>query len=264
MPSKTEAGNAADKSLTGLIFDIKEFAVHDGPGIRTTVFMKGCHLACSWCHNPEGLLPIVQVVTGKPGRRTAGTIYTADELAAYLNSQADILNDCEGGVTFSGGEPLMQAAFVEGVIDRLDRIHVLIDTSGYAERTEFQRVVSKSDMVYFDLKMMDNKLHEQFTGRGNSQILSNLELMPEMGVEYVIRIPLVPGVTDTPENLAAIADHMRGRPGLIRVDLLPYNLSAGAKYESVGLAFEPGFDEYVPVNADTKIFSDRGIPVLVC
>src|SRR5512135_1042485 len=114
----------------GIVFDIREFAVHDGPGIRTTVFLKGCPLACQWCHNPEGQSRQPQEMLSSGGRRIAGKEYTPDELAAILNRQADILREAEGGVTFSGGEPLMQAAFVSEVIDRFRGIHVLLDTCG--------------------------------------------------------------------------------------------------------------------------------------
>src|SRR5512147_2306707 len=104
---------------SGTVFDIKEFTVHDGPGLRTTVFMKGCPLACMWCHNPEGQSLKPQVMISPAGRRLAGAEYTPSELAALLNRQAPIFRANEGGVTFSGGEPLMQARFVADVIDLL-------------------------------------------------------------------------------------------------------------------------------------------------
>ena len=114
----------------GIVLDIKEFAVHDGPGIRTTVFLKGCPLRCSWCHNPEGLSPEPQIIRGSAGERMAGAEYTSEALAAILSRQADILRANEGGVTFSGGVPLQQARSVMTVIDRLSGVHILLDTSG--------------------------------------------------------------------------------------------------------------------------------------
>ena len=116
---------------SGIVFDIKEFAVHDGPGVRTTVFLKGCPLACMWCHNPEGQSIQPQVIRSLSGERVAGREYSAKELASLLNEQATILRTNDGGITFSGGEPLFQAEFVAEVIDHLDDLHVLLDTCGY-------------------------------------------------------------------------------------------------------------------------------------
>ncbi len=142
-----------DEMKTGILFDIKEFAVHDGPGIRTTVFMKGCALRCPRCHNPEGLNPEPQDVEGPSGTRVVGRTYTSGELAALVNGQSDILRANEGGVTFSGGEPLSQAGFVAETVDRLDDVRVLLDTSGYASEEDFRLVCCvKQGMVYFTLK----------------------------------------------------------------------------------------------------------------
>ena len=248
---------------TGIVFDIKEFTVHDGPGIRTTVFMKGCPLTCSWCHNPEGQSMRPQVIRGLAGERLAGREYTASELAALLNGQASILRDAEGGVTFSGGEPLMQAEFVAEVIDLLDDLHVLLDTSGYGNGQVFHKLLDRSDLVYFDLKLIDPEIHRQYTGQSNELILNNLKILGTSGKPFVIRVPLVPGVTDTDENLAAIAQTNRGFPGLVRVDLLPYNRAAGSKYEFAGMEFKPGYDEKRPLNIKTGPFEQAGLKVSV-
>src|SRR5512146_2767093 len=125
---------------TGIVFDIREFTLHDGPGIRTTVFVKGCPLSCMWCHNPEGLSRRPQVIHSLAGERVAGQEYTATELASLLNQQADVLRANEGGVTFSGGEPLLQADFVAEVIDLLPGVHILLDTSGYGTAKAFHRL----------------------------------------------------------------------------------------------------------------------------
>ncbi len=216
---------------TGIIFDIKEFTIHDGPGIRTTVFMKGCPLSCSWCHNPEGQSMRPQLIRGLAGERLAGQEYSAPGLAALLNQQASILKDNEGGVTFSGGEPLLQAGFVVEVIDLLEDVHVLLDTSGYGREQSFRKLLDRSQLVYFDLKLIDPAAHRQYTGQDNELILRNLRILGESDKPFVIRVPLVPGVTDGNENLAAIARTISGFPGLERVDLLPYNKAAGSKYE---------------------------------
>jgi pyruvate formate lyase activating enzyme len=247
----------------GIVFDLKEFSLHDGPGIRTTVFMKGCPLSCMWCHNPEGQSFTPEQVRGPVSTRQAGTVYTPDRLAALLNRQARILKANEGGVTFSGGEPLSQAAFVAEVMARLDDLHVLLDTSGWGSSEDFSRLLERVDMVYYDIKLVDPIAHRRYTGRDNAPILNNLKLLSASRRPFVIRVPLVPGVTDTPANLAAIADLAKGLCGLERVDLLPYNRAAGAKYEAVGRQFAPDYDETQPVNADTALFEQAGIRVRV-
>jgi pyruvate formate lyase activating enzyme len=248
---------------TGIIFDIKEFAVHDGPGMRTTVFLKGCPLACQWCHNPEGQSRRPQVITGLAGDRLAGVEYSPEALAALLNRHGPILRGGEGGVTFSGGEPLMQAPFLAEVAALLDDLHLLLDTSGSAPEEDLRRVLVWMDLVYFDLKIVDPALHRRYTGQSNERILSNLRVVSASGVPFVVRIPLVPGVTDTPENLAALAKTICGLPGLARVDLLPYNRAAGAKYEAAEKRFQPEYDENRPVNADCGMFERMGLKVRV-
>lgn len=248
---------------TGIVFDIREFTVHDGPGIRTSVFMKGCPLRCSWCHNPEGQSRQPQIIRSPIGERIAGKEYTASELAALLNKQADILRANEGGVTFSGGEPLLQSEFVAQVIDLLDDVHVLLDTSGYASEEDLRRTAERSDLIFFDLKLIDRTAHRRYTGVDNDPILHNLGVMSTLGVPFVIRVPLIPGVTDTDSNLAAIADTVCGLPGLVRVDLLPYNRAAGGKYESVGMEFKPDYDETRELSINTMIFHKANVPVRV-
>ncbi len=244
---------------SGIVFDIKEFAVHDGPGIRTTVFLKGCPLRCAWCHNPESISPEPQMMVSAVGERMVGEKYTSQRLASILNGQADILRNAEGGVTFSGGEPLMQVDFVTEVIDQLDDIHVLLDTSGFGSASAFDTLVGKADLVYFDMKLIDPTAHKQYTGVDNGPILKNLARMDELGTPFVARVPLVPGVTDTAENFAGIAEAVKGLKTCQGVDLLPYNLAAGGKYAACGMEFSPTWDDDVEVNKDTSIFEAAGI-----
>jgi pyruvate formate lyase activating enzyme len=248
---------------TGIVFDIKEFTVHDGPGLRTTVFLKGCPLACQWCHNPEGQSCQPQIMRSPAGERLAGKTYTAVDLAALLNKQVPLLTANEGGLTFSGGEPLLQADFVAGVIDLLDDAHVLLDTSGFGAEDDFRQVLARVDLVYFDLKLIDREQHRYYTGCDNDRILRNVQILSDSGKPFVMRVPLVPGVTDTAENLAAIARTLEGLPGLQWVDLLPYNKVAGAKYRAVGMDFKPDYDETREVNANTRPFDQAGIEVHV-
>jgi len=246
---------------SGMVFDIKEFAVHDGPGVRTTVFLKGCPLACMWCHNPEGQSIQPQVIRSLSGERVAGREYSAMELASLLNEQATILRTNDGGITFSGGEPLLQAEFVAEVIDHLDDLHVLLDTCGYGPQQNFLLLLARSNLIFFDLKLIDAEAHRHYTGCYNDLILNNLQLLGESGKPFIIRVPLVPGVTDTDENLAGIAKTVEKLPGLIEVDLLPYNRAAGSKYRYAGMEFLPEYDEERPLNINMQIFEQAGLKV---
>lgn len=204
-----------------------------------------------------------QVIRSMAGGRLAGRKYTAAELAARVNRQAGILRANEGGITFSGGEPLLQAEFVLEVIDLLSDVHVVLDTSGFGEERAFRRLVDRSDLVLFDLKLIDPAAHRHYTGRDNDLILGNLQILSAAGKPFVVRVPLVPGVTDTEENLAAIAQTVSGLCGMLRVELLPYNRAAGSKYESIGMDFKPDYDETRPLNISTLLFERSGIKVRV-
>lgn len=252
----------------GTVFDIKEFAVHDGPGMRCTVFLKGCPLRCSWCHNPEGLSPATETMRTAAGSRTVGTVYSPDELVRLLLRYQPIFADGNGGVTFSGGEPLLQAAFLVAVMKKLAHsMHILLQTSGYASAEDFSEAARLSDMVFFDVKLVDNALHKRYTGVGNPRILDNLALLDDMGISYRIRMPLIPGVTDSLENYHAlrrfIETRISGR-NLQGIDLLPYNTAAGGKYQALGETYAPDFDPVKPAAARPAIFQDivREVKVL--
>ena len=157
----------------------------------------------------------------------------------------------------------MQAEFVAEVIDLLSDVHILLDTSGYGSKHNFQKLVDRSDLVFFDLKLIDRVAHQHYTGCDNDLILNNLQILSASGKPFVIRVPLVPGVTDTDENLASIARTVCGLPGLVRVDLLPYNKAAGSKYQYAGMEFKPDYDETRPLNINTMLFEQSGVKVCV-
>jgi len=249
--------------LAGTVFDIREFSVHDGPGIRTTVFLKGCGLRCSWCHNPEGLLSQPQIMKGAAGERRVGQQFTSAELAGRLNSQAKLLRLARGGVTFSGGEPLMQAPFLAETIDQLRDLHVTLDTCGNAAKHDFQAVASRCDFVLFDLKLADTEAHRQWTGVDNAAILCNLTLLCTLGTPFIIRVPMVPGVTDTDENLSGIAGIVSGLPRRVPVELLPYNRGARGKYAACRMEWKPGFDDLAEPHPNLKHFSNLNVEALL-
>ncbi len=248
---------------TGIVFDIKEFAVFDGPGIRTTVFLKGCPLRCNWCHNPEGLMKQPQMLTRQNGlSRLCGKEWTAQELAVRLLKNKLFFTD-GGGVTFSGGEPLMQYDFMCEVIDRLEGIHTAIETSGYAPDDAFRRMVNSVNLVIMDLKCMDANKHKRFTKVDNTLILQHARMLVEGQTPFIIRLPLIPGVNDNLENMRATAALLAGAKALLRVEMLPYHQTAGAKYIQAGMRYEPDFDVNEPPKAFTAPFEQSGIPVKI-
>lgn len=248
--------------LSGIIFSIEEFAVNDGPGIRTTVFLKGCPLRCMWCHNPEGQSPKPQPLTKQGRTEMCGYSIDAESLATRIKRDEDIFRDSNGGVTFTGGEPLVQAQFLCDVMDRLDGIHKAVETCGHASTEVFQRVLDRVDFVLFDIKIADSDLHKRYTGVGNELIKANLKRLCESGKPFVARVPLIPGVNDTLENMEATANLLQGAKGLQRVELLRYHKTAGAKYPMIGLEYKPDFDENaIPKIHDT--FTEKGIKLLI-
>jgi pyruvate formate lyase activating enzyme len=204
-----------------------------------------------------------QTMHGPSGDRVVGQQYTSAELARRLNQQAGVLRASGGGVTFSGGEPLQQAEFLAEVIEQLERTHVLLETSGFAAEADLRLVADQCDMVYFDLKLIDAALHQRYTGVDNGRILANLRVLDSLRRPYVIRVPLVPGVTDTSENLAAIARTAQSLSGRPRIELLPYNRAAGGKYAPCGMQFRPEYDEKQACHPDLTAFQSLGLEAVI-
>lgn len=281
-------------SVWGTIFDIKELAVFDGPGIRTTVFLKGCPLKCMWCHNPEGLSfkpqimrspngcihcgncsellknpepyledpnELNRVIRGCPKNlvRLCGKRVTAKELVKRLRRDEDYLKAMGGGVTFSGGEPLGQPEFLLECLGALKGIHTCIETSGYAPPEIFKKAVDLLDYIMMDLKVIDEDRHIHYTGRSNRMIIKNLEYLKFSGKPFRIRIPVIPGVNDTEENFRETAKLLKGAKSLDFVELLPYHQTAGAKYPMVGLSYRPEFQEDQIPQMRTDIFEAEKI-----
>lgn len=269
------------KLCRGLVLNIMRFALHDGPGIRTTVFLKGCPLSCWWCHNPEGRSGKTEVVyVAERCIRCGDCVRACSQAALALKEQVirdsrlcrkntdcvkvcptgaqevfgrymtvaevmkEVLKDqvffdeSGGGMTLSGGEPLMQAEFALALlaICRSHRIHTVVDTCGDAEWQDLDRIRRNVDLFLFDLKIMDPVRHEQFTGARNNRILANLRLLAEHQSTVIVRIPVIPGVNDGEDNLAAVSGFLSPL-GLQRIDLLPYHQTAMGKYSRLGLTY---------------------------
>ena len=216
-----------------------------------------------WGHNPEGQSPHPQLIHRQAGKRVSGRAYTVQELASLLPQPIEILIVNKGGITFSGGEPLIQTDFVSKVIDLLPKVHICLDTSGFGQTLDFHKLVIRSDLVFFDLKSIEPRAHYYYTGLDNSIILKDLLLIEKMEKPYVIRVPLVPGVIDKDDNLEVIARNVQELAGLMRIDLFSNNLAAGKKYKSAGMAFQPEYDETQPVNLKRTLFDRAGIRVTV-
>lgn len=220
-------------AVSGIIFDIRRFCLHDGPGIRTTVFFKGCPLDCCWCHNPEARLPYPEKFNLGSVSNTAdyrrevqvGHATDVDSVLTELLRDLPFYDQSGGGVTFSGGEPTAQSEFLGDILRACKEhgLHTTIDTCGHAPFEVLERICPLTDLFLFDLKLMDNRAHREHTGMPNDLILSNLNRLAKMGANIWIRVPLVPGMTDTDENLRAIAEFLRHLTSVHRIHLLPYN-----------------------------------------
>jgi pyruvate formate lyase activating enzyme len=241
--------------MPGLIFDIRSFSVHDGPGIRQTIFFKGCPLSCSWCHNPESRRnntethSLTRTLSGKCFRETKsiGQWVTAQEIMIHVVQDIPFFEESGGGVTLSGGEPLAQSDFAARVLElcKENHVHTAIDTSGYANWKEIEKVLPFTDLFLYDLKLADDSLHTKYTGVSNKIIHKNLAGISSSGKRIHIRIPLIQEVTDTTENLEQIKTILSETKGIERIDLLPYHHIAKGKYERMNLSYDHvGLGEY--------------------
>ncbi len=217
--------------MLGVISNIQRFTVHDGPGIRLTIFLQGCPLSCWWCHNPESIKQYK--IEEKDDHLRLGV----KELMHEIKKELIFMDESGGGVTFSGGEPMMQALFLEQMLDACkgEDIHTAVDTSGLVSTDTFDSLIDKPDLFLYDLKLIDNDLHKKYTGTSNILILKNLETLNKLNKEVIIRIPLIPTITDTPKNLEDIINLLDKMPNIKNINLLPYHTIAAGKYQKLNL-----------------------------
>jgi pyruvate formate lyase activating enzyme len=267
---------------SGLISHIQRYSLEDGPGIRTTVFLKGCPLSCRWCHNPENRLDRTEIMvlesrcircgccskacpdpdkdlstnpwdgsadcslcgacveacpTG--ARQMIGRPMTVTELLSEVLPDVLFFDDSGGGVTFSGGEPLLQAEFLCAGLEacRLQGIHTSVDTCGYARPADLAAVAALTNLFLYDLKFMDNARHMEYTGVSNEAILKNLELLGQIHENVWVRVPVIPGVNDDEDQLEAMARFAASVPAVRQVNVLPYHRTGRLKFQRLKQAF---------------------------
>jgi pyruvate formate lyase activating enzyme len=296
--------------INGLVFDIKKYSIHDGPGIRTTVFLKGCPLRCEWCHNPESMStePELSYQLGRcivcgtcaevcpegaidhspegypvdpractlcgdcveacpaEARELVGREMSVEQLMEEIRKDQLFYEESGGGVTFSGGEPLMQPEFLIACLRACGEsgIHRAVDTSGAADAAILQEVARETELFLFDVKLLDTELHRKYTGVSNLTILNNLRALSEAGASVIIRIPLVPGVNDDERNIRETADFVGALENVNRVNLLPFHGAARDKHRRFGLGFKLGEVGSMPeirLKEITGIFERRGLSV---
>jgi pyruvate formate lyase activating enzyme len=263
----------------GLVVNIQRFSIHDGPGIRTTVFMKGCSLRCYWCHNPEsiGLAPEIQftpsrcigcgacvetcphAADGRTARFTpqcdgcgkcaeacyagalnlAGTYYTADDLAKVLLADRDLMIRYGGGVTFSGGEPLLQTDFVASVLSILKEqgIHTAIETASNVPWESMEKVIPLTDLFLCDVKAASAEQHRRGTGADNSLIRENLRRLSAAGAAILPRVPVIPEFNDDDDTIREIGRFVQSLEGSGEIELLPFHNMCAGKYDALGREF---------------------------
>ena len=300
------------KKTKPMIFDIQKFSVHDGPGIRTTVFFKGCPLKCLWCSNPESQSPkpqlmyfedrcthCYQCIEACPlqaisrdgeGRlehdrqacnacgdcleecltdaiAISGREMTVEEIGHTVEKDMSYYRTSGGGVTLSGGEPLSQPEALLELLPKLREmgIHTCLDTCGFADWDILEEVVQHADLVLMDIKHMDTKIHKKLTGVSNERILKNTKKIADLGVPVIIRVPLLPGLNDSDENISQLGRFMKDF-SLQRVDLLPYHRFSLSKHKALGLTYlldDVSDPEQVELRRAAKILEDFGREVTI-
>lgn len=280
--SKTNDSPKTD--IVGCVFNIERFAIRDGPGIRTTVFLKGCPLQCLWCANPESISPVPQLfyfenlcqrcyrcIEACPNKATSkspegsilidrklckacgkcvevcvpkarvisGKIMTVDEVLEEVQKDTLFYQNSGGGVTFSGGEPTHQPDFLWHLAKRCQEsgIHTALDTCGFVKPEVLKKVLEYTNLVLYDIKHMEPARHKELTGVDNRLILENARIIAKMGKPMIIRVPLIPGHNDSPENIKALAEFMK-ELRLNKVDLLPYHSLGKIKYYRLGTEYK--------------------------
>lgn len=239
-------------TVKGRIFDIQRFSIHDGPGIRTIIFLKGCVLRCRWCCNPESQEYDIQTMMVQGKSKIIGRDVTVEEVMEEIKKDLPYYRRSGGGVTLSGGEALCQPDFAVALLQacREYGIHTAMESTGYADFNVIERYLPYLDVFLMDIKHTDSKKHEMFTTKSNELILKNARRIAETGGKLIIRVPVIPTFNHTKEEIKAIADFAKTLPGVEELHLLPYHRLGQDKYEGLGREYtlshiEPLSNEYM-------------------
>jgi pyruvate formate lyase activating enzyme len=264
--------------MQGIIFNVKRYSIHDGPGIRVTFFMKGCPLSCWWCHNPEGISPEITCIEsvdriGEKEFRKAepvGKKYSSKDILEILDKERVFCDKSGGGVSFSGGEPMMQFDFLLEALQECKKngYHTAVDTSGYAMPAQFIKIFPFTDLFLLDLKHLDSDIHEKFTGVRNDLMLNNYRLIAGSGCDFMIRIPIVPGINDDSDHLSKIKDYIMSEKNdnLTKISLLPFHKTGSSKYRKFKMPYKMENTEQPSSERMQELksyFSDIGIKVKI-
>jgi pyruvate formate lyase activating enzyme len=264
--------------MKGLVFSVKRYSIHDGPGIRVTFFMKGCPLSCWWCHNPEGISgePEEIAMVHRVGemeftrKETAGEYYEVGDILSILEKERIFIESSNGGVTFSGGEPMMQFEFLLEALKacREAGYHTAVDTSGYFPSARLESILPYTSLFLFDLKHLDPGRHMEYTGVPNSVIINNLNMIIRSGAEVMLRIPVIPGINDDAEHLSVLKEFINNlEPGSVRlINLLPFHKTGSAKYLKLKREYRLESVKQpttTSMNELKEYFSDTGIKIKI-
>ncbi len=222
-------------SVTGRIFDIQRFSTHDGPGVRTIVFLKGCPLRCRWCCNPESQSYEIQQMRQKGVMKTIGRDVTVGEVLEEVLRDRPYYRRSGGGLTLSGGESLWQPDFAVALLAAAHEngINTALETTGFAEPQVIEQFLPHVDLFLMDIKHTNSRKHEEFTTRPNEKILQNARLIAQKAKKLIIRVPVIPGFNDTEEEISGIAAFAASLPNVNEIHLLPYHRMGRDKYEGL-------------------------------
>jgi pyruvate formate lyase activating enzyme len=222
-------------NVRGRIFDIQRFSTHDGPGVRTIVFLKGCPLRCRWCCNPESQSYEIQQMKEKGKIKTVGRDVTVQEALEEVLRDRPYYRRSGGGLTLSGGESLWQPDFACALLEAAHQcgINTALETTGFAEPEVIERFLPHVDLFLMDIKHTDSAKHQEFTTRPNEQILQNARLIAEKAKELIIRVPVIPTFNDTEREIEGIASFAASLPNVKEIHLLPYHRMGQGKYEGL-------------------------------
>ncbi|MHA1719201.1 MAG: glycyl-radical enzyme activating protein [Promethearchaeota archaeon] len=260
---------------SGIIFDIKKFAIHDGPGIRTTIFLKGCPLNCWWCHNPESqnFNPEKYSISKLDQHKSENEDFIGKKMSVidiFKEIEKDLLfyDESGGGVTFSGGEPLGQPEFLLELLKicKKNEINTILDTTGHTDSKILDKIKPYVDLFLYDLKFVDNEKHEKYTGVSNYQIINNLTRLSKEGSNIIIRIPIIPGINDDEDEISKMNIFISGLTNIQRIDLLPFHKIGKDKYQKLNMVYRMENTDEPSEDLMEKIkikFESTGIPVKI-